>query len=153
MLLPGRPYTPVAEIVAMAVTDEVADEEVDEVTDDRSTNTHTAKWTITSPKHAESESTVKAIQTTPAMTSRHATTAVSQDTSRLTASTLNVPGINTTKSTKAHHLHHLLGQEIATWSNKPKMQPHSPQRPHQLHGSLTVEHLTTCGITAPGSTQ
>jgi len=58
---PERPYTPVAEIVAMA--DKVADAEVDEEMDGRSTNAHTAKWTIIPPKHEERESTLKTTQT------------------------------------------------------------------------------------------
>jgi len=118
---PDRPYTPVTEImgVAKAVVDEVAGKEVDEETDARSTNAHTAKWTIIPPKHAERESTLKmtptqAIQTPPGMTNKLATTAVSQDTSSPTASTSNVRGINATKSTKAQHPHRLLQQEIAT---------------------------------------
>jgi len=101
---PEQPYTPVAEIVAMA--DEVVDAEVDEETDARSTNGHTAKWTIIPPKHAERESTLKttqtpAVQTPPGTTNVLATTTVSQDTSSPTASTSNVPGINPTKSTRA----------------------------------------------------
>jgi hypothetical protein len=108
-----RPYTPVAEIVAH----EVADEEVDEETDSTSTNTHTAKWTIIPPKHADRESMLKitqslAIQTPLRTTNKLAITAVSQDTSSLTASTSNVPGINATKSTTAQHPHCLLQQEI-----------------------------------------
>jgi hypothetical protein len=93
----------------MAVADEVADAEVDEETDARSTNAHTAKWTIIPPKHAERERTLKttqtpvvhtpAVQTPPGTTNVLATTAVSQDTSSPTASTSNVPGINATKST------------------------------------------------------
>jgi hypothetical protein len=108
----------VAEIVvvavAVAVGDEVADAEVDEETDARSTNAHTAKWTIIPPKHAEKKSTLKAIQIPPGMTSGHATTVVSQDTSKPIASTSNVPGINTTRSTKSQHLPRSLQQEIAT---------------------------------------
>jgi hypothetical protein len=115
---PEQPCTAVAEMVALAVAlavvDEVADAEVDEETDARSTNAHTAKWTIIPPKHAENESTLKAIQIPPGMMSRHATTAVSQDTSKPTGSTSNVPGINTTRSTKAHHLPRSLQKEIAT---------------------------------------
>ena len=117
-----RPYTPVAEIVAVA--NEVADEEEDEVTDASSINPHTAKWSIIPLKHAERESTMKTTQTpavqTPAVQTplgtRNvvATTAVSQDTSSPTASTSNVPGINATKSTKAQHPHRLLQQEIVT---------------------------------------
>jgi hypothetical protein len=98
MYPPERLYTPVAEIVAVA----------DEETNARSTNAHTAKWTIIPPKHAERESTLKmtqtpAVHTVPGMTNVLATTEVSQDTSSLTASTSNVPGINTTKSTRALH--------------------------------------------------
>jgi len=109
-----RPYTPVAEIVAVPVADEVAEAEVDEATEARSTNAHTAKWTIIPPKHAENESTRNAIQIPPGMMSGHATTAVSQDTSMPTASTSNVPGINATRSTNAQHLPRSLQQEIAT---------------------------------------
>jgi len=108
----------------VAVADEVADAEVDEETDARSTNAHTAKWTIIPPKHAERESTLKttqtpavqtpAVQTPPGTTNVLVTTVVSQNTSSPTASTSNVPGINATKSTKAQHLHRLLQQEIAT---------------------------------------
>jgi len=115
---PERPYTAGAEIVvvavAVAVADEVADSEVDKETDARSTNAHTAKWTIIPPKHAEKENTVKAIQILAGTTSGHATTAVSQDTSKPTASTSNVPGINARRSTKAQHLPRSLQQEIAT---------------------------------------
>jgi hypothetical protein len=94
--------------VAVAVADEVADAEVDEEMDDRSTNAHTAKWTIIPPKHAERESTLKTIQTPasqtpPGTTNVLATTVVSQDTSSPTASTSNVPRINATKSTRALH--------------------------------------------------
>jgi len=110
------PYTPVAEIEAVAdeVADEVPDAAVDEETDARSTNAHTAKWTIIPPKNAEKESTLKAIQVPPGTTSGHATTAVSQDTSKPTASTSNVPGINATRSTKEQHFPCSLQQEIAT---------------------------------------
>ena len=73
---PERPYTPVADIVALTVADEVADAEVDPETDARSTNAHTAQWTIIPPKHAEKESTLKAIQIPPGTMSRHATTVV-----------------------------------------------------------------------------
>jgi hypothetical protein len=132
-----RPYTPLAEI--MVVADKVADAEVDEETDARSTNAHTAKWTIIPPKHAERESTLKtthtpavqtlavqtpavqtpavqtpADQTPPRTTNVLATTAVSQDTSSPTASTSNVPGINATKSTRAQHPPRLLRKDIAT---------------------------------------
>jgi len=115
---PERPYTLVAEIVlvavAVAVADELVDAEADEEMDTRSTNTHTAKWTIIPPKHAEKESTLKAIQIPPGTKSGDATTAVSQDTSKPTVSTSNVPGINRTRSTKAQHLPRSLQQEIAT---------------------------------------
>jgi hypothetical protein len=89
----------------------------DEETDVRSTNAHTAKWTIIPPKRARRESVLKmtqkpAIQTET--TNVHATTAVSQDTSRRTASTSNVPGINATELIKAQHPHRLLQQEIVT---------------------------------------
>jgi hypothetical protein len=94
----------VADKVADKVADEVADAEVEEETDARSTNAHTGKWTIIPPKHAEKESTLKGIQIPPGTTSGHATTAVSQDTSKPTASTSNVPRINATRSTKAQHL-------------------------------------------------
>jgi hypothetical protein len=83
----GRPYTPGTEMVAVAMAHSVADEEVVKEIESSSTNAHTAKWTITPPMHLERERTLKVIQIPPAMTSRHATTAVSQDTSRLTAST------------------------------------------------------------------
>jgi hypothetical protein len=117
MCLPEGPYTPIAEIVAMA--DEVADEVVDEETDARCTNAHTAKWTIIPPKDAERESMLKttqrlAIQTPLVMINELATPAVTQDTSSRTASTSNVPRINSTKSTKAQHPHPLLQQKIAT---------------------------------------
>jgi hypothetical protein len=118
---PEQPYTPVADIVvvavAMAVPDEVADMEVDEEMHTRSTYAHTAKWTIIPLKHAERQKALNmtmAIQTPRGMTSDHAITAVSQDTSRATASTSNVPGIKRTKSTKAQHPHRLLQLEIAT---------------------------------------
>jgi hypothetical protein len=111
MQTPERPYTPVAEIVAVA--DEVADTDAVEETDARSTNAHTAKWTIIPPKHAESESTLKttqtpvvqtpAVQTPPGTMNVLATTGVSQDTASPTASTSNVPRINATKSTRALH--------------------------------------------------
>ena len=101
------------------MADELADEVVDEEMDARSTNAHTAKWTIFPLKHAERETTLKttqtpAIQTPPGTTNELATTAVSHDTSSPTASTSNVPGINATKSTKAQHPHRLRQQEIAT---------------------------------------
>jgi len=111
---PEGSYTSVAEIVAVAVVDEVVDAEVDEETDARSTNAHTAKWTIIPPRHAEKESILKVIQITPGIKSGHATTAVSQDTSKPTVSTSNVPGINATRSTKAQHLPRSLQQEIVT---------------------------------------
>ena len=105
--------------MAKAVADEVAGEEVDEETDARSTNPHTAKWTIIPPKHVERESTLtttqtRAILTPPGTTNELVTTAVSQDTSSPTASTSNVRGINATQSTKAQHPHRLLQQEIVT---------------------------------------
>jgi len=149
---PEQRYTLVAEIVAVAVEDKVADDEVDEETDARSANAHPAKWTITPPKHAERDSTLTPIQTPPAMMSGHATTTGSQNTSRPTASTLNMPRINAAKSTKAQHQNRLLQLEIAILSDLPKMQPHSPQPPLQLHGSSTPEHLTLCATTAPDST-
>jgi hypothetical protein len=107
------------EIVAVPVPGEVADEKVDEETDARRTNSHTAKWTTIPPKHAEEESALKttqttAIQTPPGMTSRDATTAVSQDISKSTSSTSNLHGINATRSTNEQHLPRLLQQEIAT---------------------------------------
>jgi len=121
---PERHYTAIAEILAMpdVVADKVADKEaenvadaeVDEETDARSTNAHTAKWAIIPPKHVEKESMLIAIQIPPGTTSRHATTAVSHDTSKATASTSNVPGINATRSTKAQHLPRLLQQGITT---------------------------------------
>jgi len=125
---PERPYTPMAGIVvvavAVAMADEVADEEADEENDEekdaRSTNAHTAKWTIIPPKHAKRENTLKTtivIQIPPGMTSEHAITSVSQDTSRPTAFTSNVPRINATKSPKAQHPHCLLQQEITTRSD------------------------------------
>jgi hypothetical protein len=101
---PEQLYTPVVEIVAVA--DKVTDEVEDAETDARSTNAHTATWTIIPRKHAERENALKmtmAIQTLPGTTSKHAITAVLQDTSRPTASTLNTPGNNATKSTKALH--------------------------------------------------
>jgi hypothetical protein len=88
------------EIVAVAVADEVADSEVDEAMDARRTNADTAKLTIIPPTHGERENSLtmtKVIQTPPGMTSEHAITALSQDTSRLNASTLNVPGNRPTK--------------------------------------------------------
>jgi hypothetical protein len=109
-----RPYTPIVEIVAMAMQDGVADAEVDEETDARSTNAHTTKWTIIPHKHAENENTRKAIQIPPGTMSEHTTTAVSQDTSKPTESTSNVPGINATRSTKAQYLPCSLQQEIMT---------------------------------------
>jgi hypothetical protein len=101
----------VVEIVA--VEQALADEKVDEETVARSTNAHTAKRKIIPPKHAEYERTQKTthtpgIQPPSGMTNKLGTTAVSHDTSSPTASTSNVPGINATKSTKAHHLHRLL---------------------------------------------
>jgi len=63
MHAPEQPYTLLVEIVATAVVDQVADEEVDEQTHARSTNAHTAKWTINPPKHAERESMLKSIET------------------------------------------------------------------------------------------
>jgi len=97
---------------------QVAYVEVDEEKDARRTNAHAAKWTIIPPKHAERESTLnttqtpavqtpalqtQALQTPPGTTNVLGTTAVSQDTSSPTAFTSNVPGINTTKSTRALH--------------------------------------------------
>jgi hypothetical protein len=102
------------EILAVAVADMVADVEVDEETNARSTNAHTAKWTIIPPKQAEKGISLKAIPIPPQTTSRHATTAVSQDTSKPTASTSHLPGINATRSTKPQHLPSLVQQEIAT---------------------------------------
>jgi len=43
-------------VMAVAVADEVADVREDEETDARSTNAHTAKWSIKPPKHAEIKS-------------------------------------------------------------------------------------------------
>jgi hypothetical protein len=51
----------VAEIVAVGVADDMVDEEAEEETNDRSSNAHTARWTIIPPKHVEWESTLKAI--------------------------------------------------------------------------------------------
>ena len=91
----------VADKVADKVADNVADAEVDEDTDARRTNAHTAKWTIVPLKHAEKECMLDATQIPPGTTSGHATTAVSQDTSKRTASASHMPGINATRSTKA----------------------------------------------------
>jgi hypothetical protein len=55
-----------------------------------------------------------AIPIPPKMTNEHATTAVSRDTSRATASISNVPRINATKSIIAQYLPHFLQHEIAT---------------------------------------
>jgi hypothetical protein len=109
---PEQPYTPVAEIVAMA--DEVADLEVDEEMDARNSNSHAAKWTIIPPMSAEREITMNMIQTPPGTPNEVATSAVSQDTSSLTASTSRVPQINAAMSTKAQHRHRLLQKEIVT---------------------------------------
>jgi hypothetical protein len=121
MRRPEWPYTPVAEIVALpvavAVADKVADAEVAVETDARSTNAHTAQWTIIPPKHAEKEHTLKAIQIPPGKTSGHATTVVSQDTSKPTESTSKVPGINATRSTMAQVLPRSLQQEITSRSD------------------------------------
>jgi len=45
--------------MSVAVADVVADAEVDEETDTRSTNAHTAQWTMIPPKHTERERTLK----------------------------------------------------------------------------------------------
>jgi hypothetical protein len=113
---PERTYNPVAEIVALEdeVVDGLPDSVVDDETDARSTNAHTAKWTIIPPKHVEKESTLKVIQIPPGTTSEHATTVVSRDTSKPTASTSNVTGINAIRSTHAQHLPRSLQQEITT---------------------------------------
>jgi len=108
------PYPPVPEIVALAEAEEVEDVEVGEETDMRSTHAHTVKWTIISPKRAEQDCTLNAIQIPPGMTSGHATTAVTQDTAKPTPSTSNMPGINATWSKKAQHLPCSLQQEIVT---------------------------------------
>jgi len=117
MCQPEGPYTPVVDVVVLAVAAAVADKMADVATDARSTNAHTAKWTIIPPKHAKRDDALKtstAIQAPPGMTSEHAITAVSQGTSSLTASTSNMPGINATNSTKAQHPHRILQQEMAT---------------------------------------
>jgi hypothetical protein len=103
---PGKqPYTPWAEIIALAMVEEVVDEEEHKDTDARSRNAHTEKLTITPPKRAESESELQVIETSPGMKSGHSTTLVSQHTSWPTASTSNEPWINAAKSINAHHLH------------------------------------------------
>jgi hypothetical protein len=97
-------YTPGVEIVTVA--DMVADAEVDQETDARSISAHTSKGTIIPPKHAERDkalTTTPAIRTSPGTKNELATTEVTQDTSNLTASSSNVPGINATKSTRAPH--------------------------------------------------
>jgi hypothetical protein len=119
-----RPLTPVAEIVALAhavadnvadeVADEVAEAEVDEDPDARSTNAHSAKMDNHISEASEKESRLQAILIPQGTTCGHATTADSQDTLKLTASTSNVPGINATRSTKAPHLPGLVQQEITT---------------------------------------
>jgi hypothetical protein len=101
------------EMVTVAMEDKVADKEVDKVMNATSTNAHPAKWTIIPPKHAERNSPLTGIQTPPVMMSGHATTAVSQDNSKQTAYTSNVPMINPTRYTKAQHFAHLQQQEIA----------------------------------------
>lgn len=90
--------TDVAEIVAVAMADKVVDKEADEELDTRCANANMAKWTIIPPKLAERGCSRKitqtmAIQTPPGMMSKHASTAVTLDTSWPTASTLNMPGI------------------------------------------------------------
>jgi hypothetical protein len=55
MCQPERPNTPMADIVAVAMVDEVVEEDVEEETDARSTDAHTAKWTTIPPKHEEGE--------------------------------------------------------------------------------------------------
>lgn len=116
---PEGPYTPVAEIMPVAVADEVADDELDEETDTGSTAAHTPKWTTIPPKHAEGEHALKtslstAIKTAPRTTNKDTTSAVSRDTSSPTASTSNVSWINITKSIMSQHLRHMIHQEIAT---------------------------------------
>jgi hypothetical protein len=100
-------YAPTADIVAM----------VDEETDVRSTNAHTAKWTIMQPKRVERECALKTTQKPAIQTQSmnvHATPAVTQDTSKRTAFTSNVPGINATESIKSQHPHRLQHQAIVT---------------------------------------
>jgi len=87
---PERLSTPVGEILAMA--EKMVDNEVDEETDARSIMSQSATWTIIPLKHAERVTALKmsqtlAIQAPPGMKNELATTAVSQDTSNLTAST------------------------------------------------------------------
>jgi len=112
-----RLYTAKAEIYEVA--DQVADGVAGQQTDARSRNAHTGKWRMIDPKHAERENiltmtSTTAIQTSAGSMSKHATTAVCQDTSRLTASTSNVSRINGTTSMKGQHPHHLLQEEIVT---------------------------------------
>jgi hypothetical protein len=120
MTPPERTYTSVVAIVAVAdeVADELGDElseaEVVEEMDARSTNAHTSKCTIIPPKHAENEPTLKVIQIPPGTMSGLATPAVSQDTSKPTASTSNLSGINSSTSIKALNLPRILQQKIAT---------------------------------------
>lgn len=95
------------------------DNQMDEETDTRSANAHRAKLTIILPQCGESDSILKTTQTTviqtpPGMMSIHATTAVSEDHPRATASTSNVLVINPSKSTKTRHPYSLLQQDIAT---------------------------------------
>jgi hypothetical protein len=119
---PERPYTPMAESVTVAFGDEVADQVVDQVvdqlvdkeTDPRSPYTHSAKWTIIPPKHADKDSSLKVVPLPPGTTRGYATTAVSQHTSKPTACTSNVPGINTTLSKTAQNLPCMLQQEFTT---------------------------------------
>jgi hypothetical protein len=114
MYPPERSYTSVLENIAVAMADKVADVDVDEETDARSSNLHTTKWRIILPKHGEKGRTLKLIQIPPGTTCGHATTAVSQYTSKPTKSTSNMPGINPTRSTMAHYLPCSLQQEMST---------------------------------------
>jgi hypothetical protein len=87
-----RPYTPVADVVAVA--DKVANAEVDEETDASSKYPHIAKWTIIQSNHTERQLKLKIIHTPAGTSNEYATTAVFHKTSTPAASTSNMPVIN-----------------------------------------------------------
>lgn len=132
-------------MIIVAVANELADKEAHEVTNAASTIAHNATCTITPWKRAGRETALKLtetpdIQKTAEMTNNHATTAVPQNNSDWTESTLTVHGINATMSTQV--LCHKPQLGIATYSDWPTIRLHSPQPLLQVHESSIPKHVT-----------
>jgi len=140
----------------MAMVDKEGDVGRDEEMGMSSTTANTAEWSIIPLKSVKSESVPKTIQTmllqsTPRIRSDLETTAISQQTSCLTASTFNISVINASYMIMA--LRYSPEPEIVIQSDRPTVQPQLEEPEFQLHGSPILDHLTISSLTMPDSTQ